>query len=230
MKIRELQLAMHAAWNAGLDEGLVMTWLPNAEPVIRLREGDLEGYIFASPTHVFLAFQGTEMETGDLWTDLNYKRVRVAGAPGRWHQGFTRGAASFLPTLFWLKDNLKGRKLIVTGFSLGAALAQAMSLYLTQGKVLHTVYAFGGPRIASPVAGRWLARRAQHYRVHTYDDWVPHLPPYFFGFKHFGNLGVLNQHGTLLEGPRAWWRAGLWPRKVRHGHHRLRYLLLILNL
>ena len=71
----ELRLTMQAAYHAGSDSPQT-GWLPNgsSEP-IRMRRGSLEGYIFHNPTHVIVAFQGTEAEWGDIKTDLDYKRI-----------------------------------------------------------------------------------------------------------------------------------------------------------
>jgi hypothetical protein len=234
MHKRDLKQAMWAAYAAGFDKKPPLSWLKNHEAPEYIRRGSLETYIFSNPTHVYIAFQGTEVfELGDVWTDLNYHRVKLSGIPGKWHQGFAIGAGKFfVEIVFWLRKNLKGRKLTVTGFSLGAGLAQCLSAYLSLVHVEHTTFAFGGPRVANRRAGQWLANRTEHYRVHTYDDWVPHLPPFFLGFKHFGKLGVFNQQGKLLTGPKAWLKAGLhsFGSREGHGHHRLKYLLLVLGL
>jgi hypothetical protein len=214
MNRKEMKLAMKAAWAAGFDHDLPIA-LPNQEPAIRMKRGTLEGYIFANPTHVVVAFQGTEKdEWGDVKTDLQYNKVKLSGIPGKWHEGFARGAGKFwVYLLIWLKSNLKGRTLIITGFSLGAALAQCMSIYLSQAHYHHRVYAFGGPRVANRRAAAWLHERAEHNRVFTYDDWVKHLPPFFFGYKHVG--------ASLRLGSR---------RDGKLGHHRDLYWLLIQDL
>lgn len=232
MDLPELKFSMHAAWAAGFDSHVPIAWIKNGGLIHSLRRGGLEGYIFANPSHVVVAFQGTEAEADDIATDIDARKIYLPGIPGKWHRGFVEGAAKFWPELHsWLAKNLKARKLIITGFSLGAALSQVMSVNLTLFGIPHRVYAFGGPRVATRRAGQWLASRAQHFRVHTYDDPVPHLPPALMGFRHFGHLGVLTADETLVEGPRAWLYGGLFPKQdKRHGHHRLRYLLLIQNL
>lgn len=230
MDIRELKIAMHAAWAAGYDNAVPSGWLPNMKPPRYLRRGSLEGYIFENPAYVILAFQGTEVsEYQDILADLDARKIKVLDIPGKWHRGFAYGAGKFwVQILLWLKYNLGDRKLLVTGFSLGAALAQVLSIHLTKGDYPHTVYAFGGPRVCTPRAGLWLSRRATHYRIHTYDDWVTHMPPFFMGFKHFGSLSVFTSAGKLVTGVKAWFWAIIQSmhKRTRLGHHRLRYLLL----
>lgn len=207
----ELELAAYAAYTAGFDEGHNITWLPNAAPPIIEKRGSLEAVIFQNPAYVIIAFQGTELELGDLWTDLSIKRVRLSGIPGKWHQGFARGAGRFwVYLLLWLRRHLDGRKLVVTGFSLGSALAQVLSVYLNEAGYDHTVYSFGGPRICSGKAAAWLNdQAAPHYRFTAGRDWITHLPPFFFGYRHVGRR-------IRLSG--------------KHGHDRLSYLLLVLDL
>lgn len=234
MNLTEVKLAMAAAWAAGYDQDVPTGWLPNSAPPLYMKRKSLEGYIFSNPTHVIVAFQGTEIaEYSDILTDLDFRKVDILTLPGKWHRGFAFGAGRFwIELLVWLKHNLGQRKLIITGFSLGAALAQVISVHLTKADFQHTVYAFGGPRVATARAGQWLASKAEHYRIHTYDDWVPHLPPFFFGFKHFGSLGVITSKGTLVTGARAGWLAWVYSVRARKdlGHNRLRYLLLIRHL
>ena len=140
MDLGELKLAMDASWAAGFDGEVPTWWLPSAGPTVSMRRDTLEGYIFQSPTHVIVAFQGTDFnEPGDVLVDLSYKKVRLSGIPGKWHEGFVRGAGRFwVHILIWLRAQLKGRKLLVTGFSLGSALAQATSIYLSQRSEEHT--------------------------------------------------------------------------------------------
>jgi predicted lipase len=197
-------------YTAGFDADHNTSWLANAYPPIREVRGSLEAVIFHNPTHVIIAFQGTELEAGDIWTDLDIRKARLSGIPGRWHQGFARGAGKFwVYLLLWLKHHLGDRKLIITGFSLGAALAQALSVYLNQAHYPHTVYAFGGPRICNRRAAAWLSeQKAKHYRLTVGRDWIAHLPPFFFGYKHVGRHIRLG--GT-------------------DGHDRLAYLLLVLQ-
>jgi hypothetical protein len=227
----ELKVAMRGAFAAGSD--FPMPWLPNSGETLSMRRGSLEGYIFQNPTHVVVAFQGTEKEVGDIATDLDYRRVKMPGVPGRWHRGFLEGAGAFsVEVILWLRKNLGNRRLIVTGFSLGAALAQCMSMFLYRAGWEPVTYSFGGPRVANRKAGRWLTTNTEHYRIITYDDPVPHLPPFFFGFKHLGELGVWGDWDYLVIGPGAWrtaWRP--WhKRNSRHGHSNMRYLLLALRL
>lgn len=232
MDLGELKFAMWAAWAAGFDKKVPTNWLPNSLLAKRLVRGTLEGYIFQNPTHVIIAFQGTNWdEPQDVWTDLKFRKVRMPGVPGRWHRGFLMGAGKFyIEIANWLKENLGSRKLIITGFSLGAALAQCLSVILTFQSQKHRVYTFGGPRVANVKAGLWLASRTEHYRIHVYDDPVVHVPPFFFGYKHFGKRRVFDQHGKLRRGPVAWLSTIFQSQRTRHGHDRSRYLLLVREL
>ena len=116
------------------------------------------------------------------------------------HSGFLGGynlVASAVKTgVQNLKAKYRNTKLIVTGHSLGGALAILSTADLKNvfGNVDYT-YTFGQPRVGNQAFANWFrANHANTYRLVDYADIVPHLPPSSFGFLH-NSLQVWYQRG-----------------------------------
>ena len=99
------------------------------------------------------------------------------------HQGFYNG---FLGVEGYIRQNVqallatyRGAKIMVTGFSLGSALAVFGALDLKQ--IFNKVdefYSFGQPRVGNENFASYFTQQvATHFRVIHYADIVPHLPP-----------------------------------------------------
>ena len=109
------------------------------------------------------------------------------------HTGFNSGynavAAAVRSAVQNLKAKYRNTRLIVTGHSLGGALAILCTADLKNffGTVDLT-YTFGQPRVGNDAFSSWY--QSQHpntYRLVDYADIVPHLPPSSFGFLHSSN-------------------------------------------
>ena len=82
-----------------------------------------------------------------------------------------------------MNDLLKEKqveRIVITGHSMGAALATINGLYLslTDIKIPIEVHQFGSPRLGNNNLGQFIRVQVpQHYRVVHNRDIVPHLPP-----------------------------------------------------
>ena len=78
----------------------------------------------------------------------------------------------------------------MTGHSLGGVLAALVGLQLMQQLKLNTtffLYTFGAPRAGNKEFGEYASKMfKESYRVVYKRDAVPHLPPKFRGYTHFG--------------------------------------------
>jgi predicted lipase len=84
----------------------------------------------------------------------------------------------------------KKRYLIVTGHSLGAALAVHAAAHLTAiGIKVDFFYNFGGPRVGDWRFHQWFMNTRKGFvgRVTHWKDQVPHLPDEHWGFEHLHN-------------------------------------------
>ena len=94
--------------------------------------------------------------------------------------------------------------IIVTGHSLGAALASfaAVELRNTYKENLITFYTYGSPRVGNQVFTDYtltLFPEGGNQRVTHFNDIVPHLPPTVFGFNHMGDEVWYSKTGADLS-------------------------------
>jgi hypothetical protein len=113
---------------------------------------------------------------GGWVTDLDARPVASNYFKGRVHDGFLRAFEELSP---WLMATIgTADKLLVTGHSLGGALATLISQFLTEHRDLAPVYTFGSPRVGdSEFAASY---RPEQWRVVGGLDIVPHVPSYPF--------------------------------------------------
>ncbi|CAN5373288.1 hypothetical protein BH10PSE14_BH10PSE14_04860 [soil metagenome] len=139
----------------------------------------------------FVAFRGTQADDrGDLIDDAQFMPRPWPGA-GRVHRGFWRAYDSLrVPIDDWLAEQPSGL-LIVTGHSLGAALATLMA-GLDPAAELVT---FGAPRVGGRAFARAFAGRAVRRYVGCY-DFVTNLPPPIW-FRHVAKMHYVDRHGIV---------------------------------
>ena len=109
------------------------------------------------------------------------------------HRGFYNaysGVASLVRAeVSRLMSLFKGAKLVITGHSLGGALAALCSLDMKSlhGKVDY-VYTFGQPRVGNQNFANFIQAQIPNYFIFIdYADTVPHVPTMVFVFRHEGH-------------------------------------------
>ncbi|MDF2725881.1 MAG: lipase [Paenibacillus sp.] len=141
------------------------------------------GFILESDDRVILAFRGTSSTT-DWISDAiasqeKYKCVKDAGSTHRGISNIYNSARpAILPTLN--KLSASGKRLLVTGHSLGGALATlgAMDVKKNTGFTFPIIYTFGSPRVGDPeFAHSFSNKMRDSFRVYNRLDAVPLLPP-----------------------------------------------------
>ncbi|ORY38536.1 alpha/beta-hydrolase [Rhizoclosmatium globosum] len=96
----------------------------------------------------------------------------------------------------------------LTLHSLGGALATiaAVDVFQHLADIISpsqiALLTFGQPRVGNPTFAAWV--NSFHFtrsiRVTNQNDWTPHLPPHFSGFKHFTEeWWIVNDEGVTLE-------------------------------
>jgi hypothetical protein len=152
----------------------------------------------------FLVFRGTEADDpSDLGTDADFRLVEQAPFPGRVHAGFARSFLGLLPELEqFVKDAAVQPPLVLTGHSLGAALA-TLAASVFPGCRLVT---FGSPRVGDAAfANGSLATAVERYV--NCSDLVTEVPPgELLGYAHLGQMRYIDRDGGLHHGPvdQAW--------------------------
>jgi hypothetical protein len=141
----------------------------------------------------YLVFRGTEADDPtDLGTDADFRLDAHAPFPGKVHTGFAR---SFLQLLPDLKDHFGSPlpRLILTGHSLGAALATLAASIFPDCRLV----TFGSPRVGDrDFADACAARPVDRYVDCC--DLVTELPPQeIFGYVHAGAMRYIDRDGHL---------------------------------
>jgi pimeloyl-ACP methyl ester carboxylesterase len=144
-----------------------------------------------------LAYRGTQAdEPKDLVTDLMAWRTPLPGG-AKVHTGFWLAYRELAKQIDpWLAD-LKPRKLVVTGHSLGAAMATIMAALHEEAKLV----TFGCPLVGNRKFGEAFGREALRYVDCT--DFVTTVPYGFLGYEHFGEMRYVDRHGVVHRSPPA---------------------------
>ncbi|ADB19106.1 lipase class 3 [Pirellula staleyi DSM 6068] len=153
-------------------------------------------FVALTPEIALVAFRGTESR-GDWLRNINVAgRTREYGVT---HRGFLGAFQAVESRLRSALSGIAGQTLILTGHSLGGALATVMAA-----EWQHFMPASWGVTFGQPAVGRGSFRMffSQNYsgkffRFVNDDDIVPRVPP---GYEHVGRLLHFDAQGRLQNG------------------------------
>lgn len=171
----------------GMDHDLALWGFP-AEGILHLDlagEGiDTQAMVAVRDETVLVAFRGTEPLNVKDWI-IDARFSLVPGPGGRVHRGFSEslargGEKCLVRRLAGLAK--PGRRLWLTGHSLGGALATLAAAELAAqglGASVGGVFTFGSPRVGDQgfATAYDAALRDRTWRLVNEDDFVAHLPP-----------------------------------------------------
>ena len=165
--------------------------------------GGTECYVLSCPKNYIVVFRGTEPTSWeDIKADVQFRKVK----------GIHRGFKAALDDIwdFLIKDyekNGKGKQLLVTGHSLGAALATLYSARINDEN--SACYTFGSPRTGTAKTIKGM--NFQAYRFRNNNDIVTKVPPEFLGFSHKSDKTTyFDTEGNIKEGYSRWYMIKQW--------------------
>lgn len=140
-------------------------------------ENGTQAILVSTDTFIALAFRGTEAASiRDIKADLDAKGTNCVSG-GRVHSGFNE---AFNQVLMQIQQKLNeeqyaDKPLMITGHSLGGALATIAAKRLTHNGKIAACYTFGSPRVGDE---EWVSTlKTPVYRVVNAADCVTMLPP-----------------------------------------------------
>lgn len=154
---------------------------------------------------LYIVFRGTEpTKFSDIWADLKAWKVKSKYKSGRVHAGFRSALDEIWDDVHkYIMTNSSSRTIIITGHSLGAALATLSAKRIS--KIVENkiyLYTFGSPRVGNR---RWAkAFDIETYRFVNNNDIVTRVPS-ALTFRHIGKLMYFNFYGNIRE-------MGYWQR------------------
>ena len=158
-----------------------------------------------------LSFRGTEVKSwSDIKADLNVDSVNAKYSYGKVHKGFEKEVDKlWVEVRDYTIKQLKGRKLVITGHSLGASMATIVAGRLNSANfIVDGLYTYGSPRVGNESFKNSLD--IPHYRFVNNSDDVTKMPFYHWGYRHHGELRYINSEGVVVLGTNVWKRS--WDR------------------
>jgi triacylglycerol lipase len=175
--------------------------------------GGTQAYVLNTNKEYLIVFRGTEpTQMADIKSDLKFKKVKsldVDGkSEGRVHRGFKAALDMVWGDIqhhMMLKKAHK-KKIVVTGHSLGAALATLVAGRLNDPDV--ELYTYGSPRVGT---AKWCKnQKFKHYRFRNNNDIVTRMPPNWIGFKHHGDMMYFDYKEMYATGKGKWYMLNNW--------------------
>lgn len=166
---------------------------------------DDTGFIAVDDTNriIVLAFRGTK-SLSNWRIDMKVRRVKTDYCEDcRAHHGFYIGwklieADVVLKVAEQVKKNPDYR-LVVTGHSLGAALATLAAGHFRKNEELREkteLFTFGSPRVGNKELAKFLTAQSDlSYRVTCMADPVVRIPPHWVGYYHMSPEYWMRDHG-----------------------------------
>ena len=146
-----------------------------------------------------LALRGSQPDdVADIAHDLTANIVEWGDTGGHVHAGFAAATRALLPKIRqWLKStHLDPEKLIVTGHSLGAAMATLVASVMRS----QWLVTLGSPRVGDTDFIATI-KAANIRRIVDCCDAVTEVPPPLFGYTHLSTCTYITRDAQVLQDP-----------------------------
>jgi triacylglycerol lipase len=173
-----------------------------------IQADNAEGYIIEFQETIVLAFRGTQpSQLKDVTADLKFWRIDAETNGEKVHSGFWKEAFSLFPAVLKNTADSDHKNFIITGHSLGGAMAVVMAGFLLRiGYNVSDLYTFGQPRVGNQQFCRRIERDCNWQRFVNNNDIVPRVPLKMGGvFYDGGNLNYINCYGQIRQ--LSWWQS-----------------------
>lgn len=155
------------------------------------------GFVLETPSKIFIVFRGSA-SYGDIFKDFMIKKTPFIHIPngGNVHTGFFSiynntckdQPESLRDQILRTLENISPEKqLVITGFSLGGALATLCACDVAENSRFKDpiVYTFASPRVGDQLfVNAYNNRISRSVRVINYHDYVPCNPLQWLGYRH----------------------------------------------
>ncbi len=154
---------------------------------------DTQCFLASTATEILISFRGTE-SLGDWLSNLTV--ISSTRPYGTVHRGFLGAFQVVEAKLKSLLANLQGRAIVLTGHSLGGALATIAAAEWRAAFNIRSVYTFGQPAVGRANFRSFIDQHfaGKFFRFVNDDDIVPRVPP---TYSHVGRLYHFNAAGKL---------------------------------
>ncbi|HEY9070761.1 MAG TPA: lipase family protein [Candidatus Ozemobacteraceae bacterium] len=185
---------------------------------IRRRSADTQVVVMSNRVMTLVVFRGSEASSGAsfkpvkfvydwLLTDFNFFKHKVPewGDDVKVHRGFYNAVDVAYPELKRLCEKhlgVSGRRLWITGHSLGAGLVPIAALRLARdGIPVHGLTSFAGPRVGNEAFATIFAARFPQFQRWVNDkDLVTMVPYAWMKFRHLSKPNNLYADGKAVIG------------------------------
>lgn len=158
---------------------------------------NIKGFVALDPVKslVVVAFAGSGATVRNWLADFAFIQVPygLSGCDSCWiHSGFSTGwserRAVVLEAVTSALATNPSYSLVITGHSIGAAIATLAAAELRSMNHSVDTYTFGSPRVGNSAFATFVTNQApglgQNYRMTHFNDPVPQIPPIWVGYEH----------------------------------------------